>query len=131
MPADAIDSYTTDFPEPVQERMERIRALVHAIAPDATERISYGIPTFTLQRNLVHYAGYAGHIGFYPGPSGIAAFEAELVPFKRGKGSVQFSHDQPLPMDLIERIVRWRVDEERTRSSLPPPLGGPPMRANP
>lgn len=111
-PAPDIDTYTADFAPEVQERMEQIRALVHKLAPEATEAISYGIPTFDLNgSHLVHYAGFAKHIGLYPTPTGMSEFAEELSHYKTGKGSAQFPHDKPLPMDLIERIVRFRIEE--------------------
>ncbi|TNE86889.1 MAG: hypothetical protein EP330_19975 [Deltaproteobacteria bacterium] len=115
MSTQTIDLYLASFPSHVRGRLEQIRREIRAIAPEATERISYGIPTFKLERNLVHYAGYAHHIGFYPGASGIAAFADELASYKSGKGSVQFPNDEPLPIDLIRRIVHWRLEEERAR----------------
>jgi uncharacterized protein YdhG (YjbR/CyaY superfamily) len=91
--------------------LEELRALIKATAPGATEKISYAIPTFHLNGNLVHFAGYEKHIGFYPGASGIQAFKEDLKPYKSAKGSVQFPLDQPLPTDLIRRIVEFRVEE--------------------
>lgn len=94
-----------------------MRALIKAIAPEATETISYAIPTFDLNgRHLVHFAGYAKHVGLYPTPSGMEAFERDLEPFKRGKGSVQFPLGRPLPTDLIRRIVEFRVAESDKRA---------------
>ncbi len=110
--ATTIDDYIADFPEEVASRLREIRALVHDIAPDATETISYAIPTFDLNgKHLVHFAGFKKHIGFYPIPSGMEAFKEELAPYKQGKGSVQFPLSQPLPTDLIRRIVEFRVAE--------------------
>ena len=89
---------------------------LRSAAPGATEAISYAIPTFDLNgRHLVHFAGYEGHVGFYPAPSGIAAFKDELKPFKSAKGSAQFPLDRPLPADLIRRMVAFRVEEEASR----------------
>ena len=84
-------------------------------APDAEEKVAYGVPTFTLNGNLVHYAGYARHVGFYPGPSGIAAFREELAPYAFATGSVQFPLDRPLPLGLIGRMARFRVQENLAR----------------
>lgn len=106
-----IDEYIEQFPEDVQEILERIRRLVREAAPEATEKISYQMPTFYLKGNLVHFAAFSNHIGFYPTPSGITSFDHELAPYKRGKGSVRFPLDEPIPYDLIERIVRFRVRE--------------------
>jgi uncharacterized protein YdhG (YjbR/CyaY superfamily) len=90
--------------------------VIHAAAPEATEKISYQMPTFFLHGNLVHFAAFKHHIGFYPVPSGIEAFAAELAPYKRSKGAVQFPLDQPLPHDLITRIVDFRVAENRQKA---------------
>ena len=113
--AGSIDEYNAGFPPATQEVLQELRALIRAAAPDATETISYAIPTFDLGgRHLVHFAGYEKHIGFYPVPSGIEAFMEELKPYRSGKGSTQFPLGQPLPADLIRRIVEFRV-EENTR----------------
>lgn len=111
-PTATIDEYIAGFPAETQRALAEIRALVKSTAPNATETISYAIPTFDLNgRHLVHFAGYAKHIGFYPIPTGIEAFKDELEPYKQGKGSVQFPLDQPLPVDLIRRVVEFRVKE--------------------
>jgi uncharacterized protein YdhG (YjbR/CyaY superfamily) len=108
----SIDEYIAGFPPETREVLEEMRALIKATAPDATETISYAMPTFDLNgKHLVHFAGYDKHIGFYPVPSGIEAFKEELKPYKQGKGSVQFPLGQPLPTDLIRRIVAFRVEE--------------------
>ena len=110
--AHTIDEYIAGFPRETQEALEELRALIRACAPAATETISYAIPTFDLEgRHLVHFAGYERHVGFYPTGSGIAAFADELKAYKRGKGSVQFPLGRPLPIDLIRRIVAFRVAE--------------------
>jgi len=110
--AESIDAYIAGFPPETQQVLEEVRELVRSIAPDATETISYAIPTFDLNgKHLVHFAGYEHHVGLYPAPSGMVEFEAELAPYKQGKGSVQFTLDKPLPTDLIRRIVEFRVEE--------------------
>jgi uncharacterized protein YdhG (YjbR/CyaY superfamily) len=110
--ASTIDEYIAGFPEETRRLLEEMRALIRDVAPEATETISYAIPTFDLHgKHLVHFAGYAKHIGFYPVPSGMSAFSEELSAYKRGKGSAQFPLGQPLPADLIRRIVQFRVDE--------------------
>ena len=109
--ANSIDEYIAEFPPETQKVLEEVRALIRASAPDATEKISYAIPTFYLNGNLVHFAGYEKHVGFYPGAGGIEAFKDELKPYKSAKGSVQFPLDQPLPTDLIRRMVQLRVAE--------------------
>jgi uncharacterized protein YdhG (YjbR/CyaY superfamily) len=110
-PFSSIDAYIATFPKHVQDILNTLRATIRAAAPDAEEKISYQMPTFTLKGNLVHFAAHTNHIGFYPTPSGIAAFQDELSPYKRAKGSVQFPLEQPLPLDLIRRIVQFRVAE--------------------
>ncbi len=107
----SIDQYISDFEGEVQSRLKQIRSLIRECAPEATEKISYQMPTFYLKGNLVHFAAFAKHIGFYPAPSGITAFEEELAPYKHGKGSIQFPLDQTLPLDLIRRIVAYRLEQ--------------------
>src|SRR2546421_9703490 len=108
--ARTMDEYIAGFPPETQRVLEEMRALIRASAPDATERISYAIPTFDLNgKHLVHFAGYERHIGFYPTASGIEAFKEELKLYKSAKGSVQFPLGRPLPADLIHRIVEFRV----------------------
>ncbi len=107
-----IDEYIDRFPPDVQAILRRIRAVIHAAAPQASEKISYQMPTFYLNGNLVHFAAFKGHIGFYPTPGGVEAFKAELSPYKGAKGSVQFPLDQPIPYDLIRRMVEFRVAEK-------------------
>ncbi len=104
-----IDEYIRGFPKPTQILLEKVRATIHKAAPTAEEAISYQIPTFKLKGNLVHFAGYDKHIGFYPGAAGIAAFAKEFKGYKFAKGSVQFPLDKPIPYDLISRIVTYRV----------------------
>jgi len=115
--AASIDDYIAEFPPGTRTRLEEVRAIVAATAPEATETISYAIPTFDLKgTHLVHFAGYAHHIGFYPTPTGSEEFKEELSAYKTGKGSVQFPLSGPLPADLIRRIVEFRVAEvERAR----------------
>ena len=110
--ASSIDEYIAGFPAHTQKVLGELRALIRSAAPGATETISYSMPAFDLNgRHLVFFAGYEKHIGFYPIPTGIDAFREELKPYKQGKGSVQFPLDQPLPTDLIRRIVEFRVRE--------------------
>jgi uncharacterized protein YdhG (YjbR/CyaY superfamily) len=107
-----IDEYIRTFPPEVQARLQKMRQTIRKAAPQAMEAISYQMPTFKLHgRNLVHFAGYKRHIGFYPVPSGVAAFKKELAPYVQGKGSVQFPLDRPLPYELVKRIVAFRVKE--------------------
>ncbi|PKQ37775.1 MAG: hypothetical protein CVT59_05770 [Actinobacteria bacterium HGW-Actinobacteria-1] len=110
--AATIDEYIAAFPADTQTALNEVRALIKDVAPDATETISYAIPTFDMDgRHLVHFAGYERHIGLYPTPTGMEEFKADLAPYKQGKGSVQFPLGEPLPMDLIRRIVEFRVQE--------------------
>lgn len=109
--AENIDEYIAGFPKDVQKKLEEMRATIRKSAPEAEEAISYAIPTFKLNGNLVHFAGYKNHIGFYPAPRGIEAFKKELAAYEGGKGTVQFPLDQPLPLTLISKIVKFRVKE--------------------
>ena len=106
-----IDTYIASFPAETQKLLKQIRATIKEAAPDAEEKMGYGIPTFTLQGNLVHFAGFKNHIGFYPAPSGIVAFKKELGTYKNSKGAVQFPIDKPIPFGLIAKIVKFRVKE--------------------
>jgi uncharacterized protein YdhG (YjbR/CyaY superfamily) len=107
-----IDEYIKIFPQDVQRSLERMRQTIQAAAPEAVEAISYQVPIFRLDgKNLVHFAGYKNHIGFYPVPSGIRAFKKELSQYKQGKGSVQFPLDKPVPYDLVKKIVIFRAKE--------------------
>ena len=110
-PPSTIGAYITAFPPAVRRRLSAMRATIRRHAPKAEERISYRIPTYVLNGNLVHFAAFARHIGFYPGPSGITAFQEALSRYKSAKGSVQFPHDEPLPLDLVADIVKFRVAE--------------------
>jgi uncharacterized protein YdhG (YjbR/CyaY superfamily) len=111
----SIDEYIKTFPKEVQAILQGLRATIRAAAPEAGETISYGIPTFTLNGNLVHFAAYEKHIGFYPTSSGVRAFSKELSLYKTAKGTVQFPIDSPLPLELISRIVSFRVGENKKR----------------
>jgi uncharacterized protein YdhG (YjbR/CyaY superfamily) len=116
--ARTIDDYIAAFPAATRAVLEELRAIIRAAAPGAVETISYAIPTFDFDgRHLVHFAGYARHVGFYPTPGGIVAFAEELAGYKTSKGSVQFPLDRPLPADLIRRIVAFRVEEEAQRAA--------------
>ena len=116
--ANSIDEYVAGFPPETQKVLQELRALIKESAPDATETISYAIPTFDLNgRHLVHFVGYGKRIGFYPVPSALEAFKEELKSYRSGKGSAQFPLGQPLPTDLIRRIVEFRVDEDTAKTS--------------
>jgi len=108
---ESIDQYIRGFPEEIRALLEEVRITIRKAAPGATETIKYAMPTFVLNGNLVHFAAFKNHIGFYPVPSGIDAFKKELSVYKGAKGSVQFPLDKPLPLDLITKIVNFRVQE--------------------
>jgi uncharacterized protein YdhG (YjbR/CyaY superfamily) len=110
-----IDEYISTFPQEVQLILEELRAVIKTSAPDAEEKISYQMPTFTLNGNLVHFAAYKKHIGFYPTPSGIQAFKEELSNYEGAKGSIRFPIDKPLQLELISKIVIFRVAENLRR----------------
>jgi uncharacterized protein YdhG (YjbR/CyaY superfamily) len=109
--AGSIDEYIAGFPPETQKALEEVRALIRAVAPAATEKISYAIPAFDLHGTLIYFAGFRGHIGLYPMASAIEAFGEDLKPYKSGKGSVRFPLGKPLPSDLIRRIVAYRVEQ--------------------
>ena len=107
-----IDEYIASFPAATQKLLEQMRAAIQKTAPEAVEAISYAIPTFKLNgKNLVHFAGFEKHIGLYATPTGHEAFVEDLSKYKQGKGSVQFPINEPLPLSLVERIVKFRVQE--------------------
>lgn len=112
-----IDEYIADFPQAIQEILKKVRATIKKAAPDAEEAIKYAIPTFILHRNLVHFAAFKNHIGFYPAPMGIELFKEELSIYKGGKGSVQFPIDEPMPLDLISKIVKFRVAQNLEKAT--------------
>jgi len=108
-----VDRYIAAFPAGVREMLQQVRDTIRRAAPGSEETIKYGIPTYVLRGNLVHFGAFQHHIGFYPTPSGIEAFRRELEGYQVARGSVRFPMDDPLPLDLIERIVRFRVEETR------------------
>ncbi len=107
-----IDEYIAAFPKDVRDRLQQIRRTIRKAAPDAEEAIKYRMPTFTLNGNLVHFAAYKNHIGFYPAPRGIEKFRKELSAYEGAKGSVRFPLDQAVPYALIGRIVKFRVQNQ-------------------
>lgn len=117
-----IDEYIAAFPKDIQKRLVEMREAIRKAAPEAEETISYAIPTFKLQGNLVHFAAHKNHIGFYPAPRGIEAFKKELSRYEGGKGTIQFPFDKPLPIPLISKIVKFRVKDNlemaRTKKTL-------------
>lgn len=112
-----IDEYIAGFPPEIQSLLEKMRATIRAAAPQAVEAISYQMPTFKLEGNLVHFAAFKHHIGFYPTPTGVAEFEEELSAYPRGRGSVQFPLDQSIPYDLVYRIVKFRVQQNLEKAA--------------
>jgi uncharacterized protein YdhG (YjbR/CyaY superfamily) len=113
----SIDEYIAAFPEATQKLLREMRATIRAAAPEAAEKISYQIPTFFLKGNLVHFGAFKNHIGFYPTSSGTQAFEPELSVYDVSKGTVRFQMGKPLPLDLVTRIVRFRVAENLSRAA--------------
>jgi len=104
-----VDAYISGFPDEVRTILEKLREMILKEAPEATERIAYGMPTYTMKKNLIHFAGYKKHIGIYPTPEGIEAFKEDLASYKNSKGAVQFPLDRPMPWDLIQKMIRYRV----------------------
>ncbi len=111
-----IDEYILQFEPEVQAILQKLRQVIKETAPEAEEKISYQMPTFYLYGNLIHFAAYKNHIGFYPTPTGIEAFKKELSVYKGAKGSVQFPIYKPLPFELIREIVKYRVDENMRKA---------------
>ena len=112
---ETIDAYISRYDEDVQAILQEFRRVIKEEAPDATEKISYQMPTFYLNGNLVHFAVQKNHIGFYPAPSGVAAFKEELTEYKTSKGAIQFPLTKPIPYELVRRIVRFRVEEAKQK----------------
>lgn len=110
-----IDEYIATVPKDVRPILRELRQAIRQAAPEAVETINYQIPTFKLNGNLVHFAAFKKHIGFYPTPSGIEAFREELSPYELSKGTIKFPLEKPLPFDLITRIVQFRVEEQRAK----------------
>ena len=112
----STDEYIAACPKDIQKILEEIRATIKAAAPEATEKISYGMPTFFLNGNLVHFAAHKNHIGFYPAPQGIEEFKKELSAYESSKGAVRFPLDKPIPYSLITRIVKFRVKKNQAKA---------------
>lgn len=110
---ETIEAYISLQPEGIQESLQKLRQVIREEATEATEKISYQMPTFYLNGNLVHFAAQKHHIGFYPTPSAIEAFMEELSPYKTSKGAIQFPLDKPIPFDLVRRMIRYRVEEAK------------------
>jgi uncharacterized protein YdhG (YjbR/CyaY superfamily) len=113
-----IDEYIAGFPPEIQEILQKVRETIRKAAPDAEETISYAMPTFKLHGNLVHFAAYKKHIGFYPTPTGIEAFKDDLAVYGHSKGTAQFPLDQPIPYDLIRSITEYRVGENLKKAEV-------------
>jgi uncharacterized protein YdhG (YjbR/CyaY superfamily) len=111
-----MDDYIASFPKDVRHKLEQLRKAIKESAPGAKEAMSYGMPTFKLEGNLVHFAAYERHIGFYPAPSAIVAFKKELSGYKQSKGAVQFPINEPLTLELVKRMVRFRVEENLAKA---------------
>lgn len=110
--AATIDEYIAPFPEDVKEKLQELRQTIRDVAPDAEEAIKYGIPTFVLHGNLVHFGGFKNHVGFYHGATNVeAAFQEQLARYKKSKGTIQFPLSEPLPLPLIRQMVEFRVRE--------------------
>jgi uncharacterized protein YdhG (YjbR/CyaY superfamily) len=116
---ESIDEYIAGFPKEIQVLLKSVRTTIRKAAPKAEEAIKYAIPTFILNGNLVHFAAFKSHIGFYPAPIGMEAFKKELAPYASGKGSVQFPLDKPLPLTLISKIVKFRVAQNLEKGLKP------------
>lgn len=114
----SVDEYIANCPEEVRNLLIELRKAIREAAPEAQEKISYQMPCFTLNGNLVYFAACKTHIGFYPTPSGIEAFKDELSAYKSSKGAVQFPLDHPIPYELVRRIVKFRVDENRNKKKV-------------
>ena len=114
---ETIDEYIANFPHDIQDILEKIRTVIKTAAPDATEKISYQMPTFFLNGNLVHFAAFKKHIGLYPMPSGITEFNDQLSAYVKAKGSIQFPLDQPIPYDLIGKITAFRAEENLAKAA--------------
>lgn len=108
----SIDEYHSSFQKDIQKILQQLRQAIKQVAPNAIETISYNIPTFKQNKNLVHYAAYKGHIGFYPTSKPLTVFKEELVKFKTSKGAIQFPINEPLPINLIKQIVKFRLTED-------------------
>lgn len=125
----AVAAYIDTAPEPARSRLRALADVVRAEAPDAIERIAYGMPTWHQRENLLHLGAFNQHIGIYPGAAAIAAFAGELSAFKTSKGAIQVPHDAPLPTELVRRLTRWRVEQANMPSETKPPTRRGPARS--
>lgn len=115
--ANTIDEYIDAQPANIKKLLKQMRTTIRKAAPEAEEAIKYGIPTFVQNGNIVHFAGYQNHIGFYPAPMGIEAFQRETAQYESGKGTLQFPIDRPLPLDMVARIVKFRVEQNNAKTN--------------
>ncbi len=113
---ESVDAYIAGFPPEVRKVLEKIRLTIRTAAPDAEEKIAYGMPAFDLKGPLVYFAAFQKHLGFFPTPTGIAKFKVELAPYGTSKGTVRFPLGKPVPYGLIARIVKFRIKENRARA---------------
>jgi uncharacterized protein YdhG (YjbR/CyaY superfamily) len=107
-----VEKYIDTFPENVRRKLIELRQIIKSVLPESKEVFSYGIPTYDINGHVVHFAGYKNHIGFYPTSSGIDKFKTELEKYKCSKGTVRFSIDEPLPKELLIKIIQFRKDED-------------------
>jgi uncharacterized protein YdhG (YjbR/CyaY superfamily) len=113
----AVDEYIANYPTEIQKKLKKLRSVIHEAAPEAYETISYSMPAIRIHTILVYFAVFKNHIGFFPTPSAIRAFTKDLLPYKHSKGSIQFPLDQDIPYDLVTKIVKYRVKEDKAQNS--------------
>jgi uncharacterized protein YdhG (YjbR/CyaY superfamily) len=113
----SIDEYISCFPRDIQKLLTTMRSTIQKAAPAADEAMKYGLPTFVLNGNLVHFGAFKSHIGFYPAPSGIQAFKKELASYEQSKGAIRFPLDKPLPLTLVSKVVKFRVTENLEKAN--------------
>lgn len=113
---DTIDAYIKDFPPEIEMILRKLRSTIKSIAPTATEAISYGIPTFKLNGNLIHFGGFKDHVSLFPGAEAIEVFAKELSVYKTSKGTIQFPLSKPIPYELVEKITKYRVEKNTSKT---------------
>lgn len=114
---ETIDAFIAQYPPEIQDVLQKIRQTIHEAVPEANEKIAYGIPTFTLEGNLVHFSAFTNHIGFYPDPRGIEQFIEKLAKYRSGKGTIKFPLSEPIPFDLIREVTLWRAEQNRQKAN--------------
>lgn len=117
MPQDLVETYITGFPDDVREQLFKLRTIIHKAVPEAREKMSYGMPTFYLSKNLIHFAAYKEHLGIYPGPQAIEYFKEKLQKYKTSKGAIQFPLGKPLPKTLIQQILQFCVNQQAGKTT--------------